>query len=282
MITPIAFSKRTYVKFIWFLFFDIFTYDHGTSSNISSDILKTFSAHTKCILNYQKNNGEYDHNDNHVLITHIQTGPVIKVLISNQYYRLSIHHGTIWQDIAHNTIISKVKLRPDFELMKDTHISRPCGPSYSCLSWVIGGWGGGGGGGGEPRDIGRARISRTWQAIPRSCHEVVNLWKACAWWTISWWRHQLETFSALLALCAWNSPATVEFRSQRLVTRSFNIFFEQIVWQTIVTPVIWDVIALTLWRRCNAAAWVQHIEAETKWPPFRRRLFQTHFPEWKW
>ena len=25
-----------------------------------------------------------------------------------------------------------------------------------------------------------------------------------------------------------------------------------------------------------------HIEAETKWPPFRRRHFQMHFPEWKY
>ena len=26
---------------------------------------------------------------------------------------------------------------------------------------------------------------------------------------------------------------------------------------------------------------IQHIEAEAKWPPFRRRYFQTHFLEWK-
>ena len=36
-----------------------------------------------------------------------------------------------------------------------------------------------------------------------------------------WWRHQMETFSALLALCAGNSPVTGEFPSQRPVTRSF-------------------------------------------------------------
>ena len=39
------------------------------------------------------------------------------------------------------------------------------------------------------------------------------------------WRHQMETFSALLSLCAGNSPATGEFPSQRPVTRSFDIFF---------------------------------------------------------
>ena len=43
---------------------------------------------------------------------------------------------------------------------------------------------------------------------------------------ISWWRHQMETFSALLALCAWNSPVTGEFHTQRPVTRSFDVFFD--------------------------------------------------------
>ena len=39
-------------------------------------------------------------------------------------------------------------------------------------------------------------------------------------------RHQMETFSALLALCAGNSPVTGEFPSQRQVTRSFDVFFD--------------------------------------------------------
>ena len=42
----------------------------------------------------------------------------------------------------------------------------------------------------------------------------------------AWWRHQMETFSALLALCAGDSPVTGEFPSQRPVTRSFDVFFE--------------------------------------------------------
>ena len=41
-----------------------------------------------------------------------------------------------------------------------------------------------------------------------------------------WWRHQMETFSALLALCAGNSSVTGEFPSQRPVARSFDIFFD--------------------------------------------------------
>ena len=41
-----------------------------------------------------------------------------------------------------------------------------------------------------------------------------------------WWRHQMETFSALLALCAGNSPVSGEFPSQRPVTQSFDVFFD--------------------------------------------------------
>ena len=42
----------------------------------------------------------------------------------------------------------------------------------------------------------------------------------------SWWRHQLEIFSAWLALCAGNSPVTGEFHAQRPVTRSIDVFLD--------------------------------------------------------
>ena len=41
-----------------------------------------------------------------------------------------------------------------------------------------------------------------------------------------WWRHQMETFSALLAICAGNSPVTGEFPAKRPVTQSFDVFFD--------------------------------------------------------
>ena len=44
-------------------------------------------------------------------------------------------------------------------------------------------------------------------------------WKA-------WRRHQMEKFSALLALCVGNSPVTGEFPAQRPVTRTFDVFFD--------------------------------------------------------
>ena len=48
----------------------------------------------------------------------------------------------------------------------------------------------------------------------------------CVVYGVTWWRHQMETFSALLAICAGNSPVTGEFPTQRPVTRSFDVFFD--------------------------------------------------------
>ena len=40
-----------------------------------------------------------------------------------------------------------------------------------------------------------------------------------------WWRHQMETFSALLVMCEGNPPVTAWFPSQRPATRGFDFFF---------------------------------------------------------
>ena len=48
-------------------------------------------------------------------------------------------------------------------------------------------------------------------------------WEMSQW---SWWRHQMETFSPLLAICAGNSPVPGEFPPQRPGTRSFDVFFD--------------------------------------------------------
>ena len=49
--------------------------------------------------------------------------------------------------------------------------------------------------------------------------------------TVLWWRHQMETTSALLAICAGNSPVTDEFPAQRPVTRSFDVFFDLLLYK---------------------------------------------------
>ena len=40
------------------------------------------------------------------------------------------------------------------------------------------------------------------------------------------WRHQMKTFSALLAFCVENSPVTGEFPAKRPVTRSSDVLFD--------------------------------------------------------
>ena len=40
------------------------------------------------------------------------------------------------------------------------------------------------------------------------------------------WRRQMDTFSAVLSLCAGNSPVTGESPAQKPVTRSFDVFFD--------------------------------------------------------
>ena len=44
--------------------------------------------------------------------------------------------------------------------------------------------------------------------------------------TKSWWRHQMEIFSALLVICAGNLTVTGEFPAQRSVTLSFDVIFD--------------------------------------------------------
>ena len=64
-----------------------------------------------------------------------------------------------------------------------------------------------------------------------------------------WWRHQMEAFSVLPALCEGNPPVTDGFLSQGPVTLSFDVFFHlrlKTVEQAIETPGIWDAMALIM------------------------------------
>ena len=70
----------------------------------------------------------------------------------------------------------------------------------------------------------------------------------------SWWRHQMEAFSALLALCAGNSPATGEFPTQRPVTRRFDVYFHLCLNKRL-SKQSWgwwfETPLRSLWRHCN-------------------------------
>ena len=65
----------------------------------------------------------------------------------------------------------------------------------------------------------------------------------------------METFSALLTLCARNSPVTDEFHAQRPVTRSFDVFFDLRVNKRL-SEQSWgwwfETPARSLWRHCNS------------------------------
>ena len=115
------------------------------------------------------------------------------------------------------------------------------------------------------------RISSTtnaygaWQST--SCFYKYDIWypqyyiSLCLpWFCPTWWRHQMATFSALLAICAGNSPVPGEFPAQRPVTRSFDLFCDLRLnkrlrkqswgwWFETPSP--------PLWRHCNerTGAW---------------------------
>ena len=72
----------------------------------------------------------------------------------------------------------------------------------------------------------------------------------------AWWRHQMETFSAFLAICAGNSPVPGEFPAQRPVTRSFDVFFDLRL-NYRLSKRLWgwwfETLSRPLWRHCNGA-----------------------------
>ena len=82
-------------------------------------------------------------------------------------------------------------------------------------------------------------------------HCIVRLW---IYNDSTWWHHQMEACSALLALCAGNSPVTGEFPSQRPVTRSFYVFFD-LGLNKPLSKRLWGwwfkTPSCSLWHHCN-------------------------------
>ena len=70
-----------------------------------------------------------------------------------------------------------------------------------------------------------------------------------------WKRHQMETFSALLTICAGNSLVPGELPAQRPVTRSFDVFFDLRLNKRLIKQ-SWGwwfkTLSRRLWRHCNA------------------------------
>ena len=87
----------------------------------------------------------------------------------------------------------------------------------------------------------------------------------------AWWRNQMETFFALLAHCAGNSPVNGEFPAQRPVARSFHVFFDLSLNKR-SSKQSWgwwsETLSRSFWRHCNVDV------------RFRRREWL--FPELRW
>ena len=64
----------------------------------------------------------------------------------------------------------------------------------------------------------------------------------------------METFSALLAICAGNSPVTGEFPAQRPVTQSFDVLFDLCLNKRL-SKQSWswwfEMLSRPLWRHCH-------------------------------
>ena len=96
---------------------------------------------------------------------------------------------------------------------------------------------------------------KTFYQIPWSLASLAPRQQCCRDACYTWWRHQLETFSVLLAICAGNSAVTGEFPTQRPVTRSFDVFFDLRLNKRL-NKQCWgwwfETPSRPLWRHCNA------------------------------
>ena len=76
------------------------------------------------------------------------------------------------------------------------------------------------------RDLSVSLIYPNWTTTnARKCEQSYDVTRYIKHPT-TWWRHQMETFSPLLARSAGNPPVIGEFPSQMPVKRSFYIFFD--------------------------------------------------------
>ena len=116
----------------------------------------------------------------------------------------------------------------------------------------------------------------TWGINP-PCDEMLSQILRILFTLTPWWRHQMETFSALLAICAGNSPVPSDFPAQRPVTRSFDVFFVLRLhkWLSKQSLGWWfETLSRPLWRHCNG-----YITKRTglKDPPFPDNIFEYIF-----
>ena len=83
--------------------------------------------------------------------------------------------------------------------------------------------------------------------------------QVCLLFSSTWWRHLMETSSALLTICAGNSPLPGEFPTRRPVTGSFDVFFDLRLNKRL-SKQWWgwwfQTLSRPLWRHRNVLMWL--------------------------
>ena len=99
----------------------------------------------------------------------------------------------------------------------------------------------------------------------KSIHYVVICFEGkskCILTFMPWWRHQMETFSALLPRCEGNPMVTYGFPSQRPATRSFEVFFDLHLNKQLRKQSIhrwFDKLSRSFWRHRNVISRCQAV-----------------------
>ena len=131
----------------------------------------------------------------------------------NIFHKINIvcADGLMWSKSECLTTIAVQSAHTLLTFLKDKCVSFACAYIHSLYQLLMGRW----------NFISAIKLYHYCVGVWHIPTYVNNICSVCAWW-----RHQMETFSALLVLCVRNSPVRCEFHSQRPVTRSFDVFFD--------------------------------------------------------
>ena len=174
-------------------------------------------------------------------------------IVVTKYVKSTLLHTTMSQPVncQHNTIVSQWHI---FSFSASFKSSSICLCHHGFTSYMVSS-----GASLDSRHHNSTRWGRELRELTTTGEERRNVWSnviaQCETGsTIPWWRHQMETVSALLVLCAGNSPVTGDFPAQSPGTRSFDTFFDLPLNKRLSKqPLGWwfETPIFPLWRHCN-------------------------------
>ena len=109
-------------------------------------------------------------------------------------------------------------------------------------------------------------INCGWKTLTKEQFHKCSRYPFVKWF--SWWRHQMETFSALLAICAGNSPVPGKFPTQRPVTRSFDVYFDLRPNKRLSKQSLswwFETLSPPLWRHRNVKNYTCKVTSPSRW-----------------